>query len=374
MRVQDWSFERLFKRAFVYNILFEDTEVDERYLDVDERSRVLAISGAGCGVANHVSQNAQSVDAVDINPHHLALTALKTSAVQKLESHDELYTMFGRGYHPDPENAVAHLTADLPRWIRSYWRSHYKVFKRSMIQEGMTAQGLRILRNLTGMDAEWLRHRIPESVEERHRILEESVFPVFERPWVKMLLNSPVQLMALGVNFSQRDRLLETEGTDLVGYFCEYIKRLAETDLERNWFAWYAAAGYYNHELPEAVPPYLRPDHHEVSKRAPTAVRYRRKNIFKVLDRAQQNTWTHYTLCDAVDWMPEKAQRKLFDEILRTSRDGARMLYRSVEDHSLIERHGLERHFQLDAEASRLASEQDRTRQYRRVNFYTVCH
>ena len=47
----DGAFEQVFARTFVYNILFEDAEVDERFLGLDESSRVLAISGAGCGVA-----------------------------------------------------------------------------------------------------------------------------------------------------------------------------------------------------------------------------------------------------------------------------------------------------------------------------------
>ena len=93
MRIRNWGFEKLFSRAFVYNILFEDTEVDERFLDVRPNSTVLSISGAGCGVANHLSRSPRSVDAVDINAHHLALCALKSAAVRWLSSHDELYSV-----------------------------------------------------------------------------------------------------------------------------------------------------------------------------------------------------------------------------------------------------------------------------------------
>ncbi|MEM6961625.1 MAG: DUF3419 family protein [Myxococcota bacterium] len=368
------GFEQLFQRAFVYNILFEDTEVDERFLGLDERSRILAISGAGCGVANYVSQRPRRVDAIDINPHHLALTALKASAAQSLQSHEELYSMFGLGLHPNPKQITGKLTETLPRWIQRYWQSHHRVFRRSMIQAGMTARLLGLLRALSGIDTQWLRNFISQTVEQRYHMLEESVFPVFEKPLVKLLINSPVQLIALGVNFSQKDRLLRTEGTDLTEFFCNYIRRIACTDLERNWFAWYAAAGHFNHDIPDAVPPYVRADHHERSCGSDTVMNYQRENIFKVLERGAPNSWTHYTFCDAPDWMSDEAQLKLFKEVLRTSQDGGRLLYRSVEDHSLIEKHGLGRHFQLDNAASDRASELDRTRQYRRVNFYTICH
>lgn len=374
MALRNWGFEKLFSKAFVYNILWEDTEVDEEFLGVNEQSRVLSISGAGCGVANQLSSRPQRVDAVDINPHHLALTALKVAAAQRMASHDEFYSLFGWGTHPDAKQRLPTVLDGLPSWIRDYWKSHHRMFRKSAVQAGLTAQMLRSFRHMSGLDASWLRARIGETVSDRHAALESSLRPVFKKPLVRAFLKSPLHLISIGVNYSQRDRILETEGTDLVDYLLLFLKRIAETDLERNWYAWYAVAGHYNHDCEDAVQPYLRRDHHERSYGAPTDVRFHKSNIFDVLSSASSNSWTHYTLCDATDWMNEKKQAHLFDEILRTSQDGARVLYRSVEDDSLIARHGLERHFQLDEEASRLATERDRTRQYRRVNFYTVCH
>jgi S-adenosylmethionine-diacylglycerol 3-amino-3-carboxypropyl transferase len=374
MPLRDWTFEKLFKNAFVYNILWEDTEVDERFLGVGEDSSVLCISAAGCGVANHLSRNPRRVDAVDINPHHLALAALKASAARCLESHEELYALFGLGRHPNAERVVRRLVAPLPRWIREYWQLRWRRFENSMVQEGLTAQMLKAVRAVTRTDAEWLRRRIGETVADRQRAIEQVFGEAVQRPWIRALLNSPLQLVALGVNYSQRDRILETEQTDLPTFLVSHLKRVAETDLERNWFAWYAIAGHFNHDRSDAVPPYLRECHHRESKRATTTMSYTNGNLFDTLRRAGPDTWTHYTLCDAVDWMPDPVQKELLDEIVRTSRDGARVLYRTVEDDSLVERHGMDRHLKLDVEASRIASELDRTRQYRRVNFYTVAH
>jgi hypothetical protein len=43
-----------------------------------------------------------------------------------------------------------------------------------------------------------------------------------------------------------------------------------------------------------------------------------------------------------------------------------------VEDVSPVERLGLERHLVLDAKRTRIATSQDRTRQYRQVRYYEV--
>ncbi|NVB40352.1 DUF3419 family protein [Pseudenhygromyxa sp. WMMC2535] len=376
MQLRDWTFEKLFRSTYVYNILWEDTEVDEALLEVGPGASLLGISGAGCGIANHLSRHAARVDAVDINPHHLALTGLKAAAARHLASWDEFYALFGHGSHPEAERVLRSLAEHLPKWMQAYWRVRWRMFEdsRSMVRSGLTAQMLGLLRRITGMDAEWLRQRIGEDLVQRQAEIEWICRELCSRRWVAAYLESPLQLITLGINYAQRDRLLAAEGTDLIAFFETHMKRLVETDLERNWYAWYAAAGHFNHELPEAVPPYLRRDHHARSSQAPTDMRYHNRNIFDVLGRAEADTWSHYTLCDAVDWMPEAAQQQLFAEIFRTSRDGAKLLYRSVEDRSLIEHHGLEGRFVLDRQASDWASQADRSRQYRRVNVYTVAH
>jgi len=373
MRVRDRAFQQLFSRLFVYNILFEDAEVDERYLGLNETSSVLGITGAGCGVAGMVSARPRRIDAVDINPHHLALTALKCTATQWLRPYSSFYDLFGRGWQADPAATVSSLVGHLPSWMQKYWKKHHRVFGRTIHHEGLTAQVIHGLRRLTGVDGGWLRHMISQPVEVRLQVIDEQIVPVLRRPEIATFLRSPLQLVALGINFSQRDRLLETEGTDLVDYFVDHLKRLATTDLETNWFVWYFTAGQYNHDHPDAVPPYLRRDRYDRSLHAPTTVSYHRRSIFDVLDEAGPRTWSHYTLCDAVDWMPPSTQRSLFESILRTSRDGAIVLYRSVEDETVVERLGLDRHFQL-LPVTGPASEADRSRQYRRVNFYQVCH
>ena len=107
---------------------------------------------------------------------------------------------------------------------------------------------------------------------------------------------------------------------------------------------------------------------------ASTEMRYHRANLFDVLDRSAARSYTHYTLCDAPDWMPEATQRRLLNGILRTSRDGAIVLYRSVEDECMVERLGFARRFVPLRDRTEQATHADRSRQYRAVRFYQVAH
>lgn len=375
MKLKDRAFQTAFSKLFVYNILFEDSEVDEKFLGVDEDSAVLGITGAGCGMAGLMSKRPARVDAVDINKHHLALAALKMTASQHMGDYTSFYDLFGRGWHPTPRKALAPLHPHLPRFARRYWKLHADRFKRSIHNKGLTAQFLKGMRQVSGVDGGWIRMMMPLTLSERMEQIERTFGPMRDNKIVGAFLESPVQLMALGVNYAQRDRMLAAEQKEnLIDFFYDHIVKLAHTDLERNWFIWYVITGQFNHDHPDACPPYLRRSRHEKSLGSPTKVGYHHGNIFDVLEGAGRNTWSHYMFCDAPDWMPPDVQKRLLDNVIRTSRDGAVMLWRSVEDDTMVQRHGMGKHFQQMVPETEEASANDRSRQYRKVNFYRVVH
>lgn len=368
----DRPFEAAFRRLFVYNILFEDAEVDGRYLELSQESRVLGISAAGCGLASMVRFSPSRIDAVDINGHHLALAALKMQASARLRSHGLLYDMFGYGAVTRPEETVRKLASDLPDWMQKYWRKNYVRFERRRENQGLTAWMLRHLRKRIGLGTEWMHEFVSMTSAQRVQTIQALAEPVLRRPLVLSLLNSPFQQLALGVNFSQKGRMLENGTHTIVEFILQHLQRVAQTDVETNWFAWYAAAGHYNHGHPEAVPPYLRREAHRASREAGTEFSFHHESIFSVLARARQNTWTHYSLCDAMDWMPHGAQTRLLEEIVRTARPGAKVLTRSVESRNIVDECGLNGKLRWLRTPSEQASQEDRSCQYKRVDFYEV--
>jgi S-adenosylmethionine-diacylglycerol 3-amino-3-carboxypropyl transferase len=374
MTIRDAAFQYAFSRFFIYNILWEDTEVDEKFLGIDETSSVLGISGAGCGLAAMLAKNPRSIDAVDINAHHLALTALKISAARNAPNFTAFYDLLGRGWSSNPREAVADLSRELPEPIRRYWLKNFRIFERSALHEGMTAHFIAQLRRLTGINGRFLLELDGLEENERANKIEQWIGPIVRRADVNFILNSPLNLMSLGINFTQRDRICATEGQSMAEFLLAHLKRVAATNLRTNWFAWYAVAGHFNHEEEQALPPYLRKNNFVRARSATTAVSYQNKNLFDVLASRPSNTWSHYTLCDMPDWLPREAQKQLLKEIFRTSRDGAIVLYRTVEDDCLMERHQVLKRFRPLRSISEEASAQDRSRQYRHVHFYQVTH
>jgi S-adenosylmethionine-diacylglycerol 3-amino-3-carboxypropyl transferase len=373
-RLRDRTFAHVFSNISVYSLLYEDSEVDERFLEIDGDSTILGISGAGCRIAGHVSQHPKSIDAVDINRHHLALTALKVSAVRHVREPEALHTVFGDVPGRDPRPYIGRAIDPLPGWIRAYWRSRASSLRHGLLGRGLTAQLLGWLRFLAGIDEAMFRRLIAKPVGERLEMLNGLFEPLLRRKDVSTLLRSPICLLALGVNYAQRDRMLSAEKMDLINFLMQHIRRVGATDLARNWFGWFAFTGRFNAEDEEALPPYLRQDRHARSLDAPTKVHYHHRNVFNVLDDGAPGTWSHFVLCDALDWMAEPVQHRLLTSILRTSREGGVLQYRSVEPHSIVQRLGLERHFQRMEAVSNEATVLDRTCQYRSVNLYRIVH
>jgi len=367
VRLRDRIFQAVFARLFVYNILFEDSEVDERFFELESDSSVLCISGAGCGVAGMLSRNPRTIDAVDINPHHLALAALKVEGARGRLPYRTFRALLGEGRVDDPRGCLTQLTAELPPWMQRHWRRHAGRFRHNLYEQGLTSRMVRLLRGQTGIDADWLRSLIGQPIDARRKTIDETIGPALRSPLARAITRSPLQLLALGVNYQQCERLQDEFGTSLAEFFLEHVKRLAETDLATNWFAWYFVTGGFAPEGSEGLPPYLRADRFARSREAETRVRFHRGSLFDRLAVAGPSTWSHYSLLDAPDWLDRDSERRLLQEIRRTGREGAIVLHRSVEDGCLFDRHHEGRHFERLSPESSLASALDRTRQYRHV-------
>lgn len=363
----------VFRRLFVYNIVFEDSEVDQNILGLDESSEVLSITGAGCGVAAMAAKQVRRIDAVDINHHHLALAALKLQGVQRIGAYSDFYDLFARGYATEPAQMVKKLTQGLPSWMQKYWLRHHRRFHKPYYRQGMAGQMLTVLRKLSNVSADWLRATLPMTLEERHRYIDDTIGQALRRPLVKAFLATPLHDVGMGVNKNQRERMLEaTNHEDLVDFYISHAKRVAETDLERNWIVWYTTAGHFNHDNNEGLPPYLRRDWHEQSQGADVPVRYHNDNMINVMKRAGANSWSHYILSDASDWMPRPVQREMLNQIARTARPGAVVLRRTVENDCIIENNNLTDRFERLAAPSDYATKMDRSRQFQRIDLYRL--
>ncbi len=369
----DRAFASLFSRILVYTILFEDNERDLEFLDLGAGDRVLTIGGAGCGVAAMMGYRPAAIDVVDFNQKHLAVTALKVSAAVHLDSYDDLHQLLGRGRHPRAKAIIGALSLHMPSEQAAFWRRGWRMFKDDFYAHGLYTRNLNIVRPFWPVTIELLRSLNDKPKEERAVEMRALLSQTMKRPLLGALIRSPLSILAAGINYTQRERNLRAVGsTDVVDGVIDYATRVVQTDIERNWIGWHIATGSFNHDEPECLPLYLRPAFHERALGSRTEVRYWHDTILRRLADAAEETWSHFCLSDVPDWIDDESRVALFREIYRAAKPGARVIARTVEDSTIVDGLGCADRFRLVEPHSSLASAEERSRLYRRVNCYEI--
>ena len=85
--------ERLVFHGIVFNMSWEDPEMDRRALNVGPGDTVISISSAGCNPLNFLCQSPQKLITIDGNPAQNALVELKLAAIGTLD-HSAFFDIF----------------------------------------------------------------------------------------------------------------------------------------------------------------------------------------------------------------------------------------------------------------------------------------
>ena len=344
------ALERLFTLWFqrlVYNQIWEDPRIDLQALQIRPDSRVLTIASAGCNVLNYLMANPAEIIAVDLNPAHLALTRLKLAAAHYLPDHAGFFQMFGIA--ADRGNARAYdgyLRAHLDQQTRDFWE-HRPPFGRRRIDHftaGLYRRGLlgryigflhRLLQ-LNGVDPARLLQA--DSLAEQRQVFESGIAPVFDKAMVRWLCSLPAALYSLGIPPAQFRALQSEVDGSLAALYRERLRRLAcDFPIESNYFAWQAFGRRYGAADSDAIPEYLQSRNFELLRRRVPRVTTRLASLTALLAEAPQRSLDRYVLLDAQDWMSAGQLQRLWQQIDRTARPGARAIFRTAGSASPLE-------------------------------------
>jgi S-adenosylmethionine-diacylglycerol 3-amino-3-carboxypropyl transferase len=342
--------ERLFAVWFqrlVYNQIWEDPAVDLEALRIGPSSRIVTIASGGCNVLNYLLAGPAEIVAVDLNPAHLALTRLKLAAVQHLPDYDLFFRLFGAGADPEAWHIYReYLQPHLDEETRAFWegrsplgRRRFNCFATGLYRHGLLGRFiglLHVLARLTGGDP--ARMLEATSPEEQNHLFDTWIAPIFESKTIKTLCRIPAVLYSLGIPPAQFDALREDADGDLAKLYCERLRRLAcDFPMQQNYFAWQAFGRRYDVGDIEALPEYLRPKSFSVIAERAGRVATRLASVTDFLAREPAASADRYVLLDAQDWMGPQQLRGLWQEITRTARPGARVIFRTAGRASPLE-------------------------------------
>jgi S-adenosylmethionine-diacylglycerol 3-amino-3-carboxypropyl transferase len=342
-KLLDKAFAFAFK-GLVYAQIWEDPVVDMAALDIGPDSRVVTIASGSCNALSYLTADPQAITAVDLNDAHLALGRLKIAAVRRLPDHAALHRFCAEADHPANVDTYRRLLAPhLDEATRRYWEGRDIVGRRRIggFSQGIYKRGLlgnfiglaHLLAKLYKIDPRQILDA--ETMEDQRRVFEEKFAPIFERPFVRWLTDRPASLFGLGIPPAQYEALA---GDDrMANVLRKRLEKLAcGFPINDNYFAWQAFGRGYGRTPAHSLPPYLRPENFDAVRGRIDRLEVRQVNFIDHLAAQPEASLDRYVLLDAQDWMDDATLTRLWSEITRTARLGARVLFRTAAEPTLL--------------------------------------
>ncbi|MBU2532105.1 MAG: DUF3419 family protein [Alphaproteobacteria bacterium] len=371
--------ERLFTLVFsglVYPQIWEDPVIDLEALELQPDEHLIAIASGGCNVMSYLCAAPVDITAVDLNPAHVALNNLKYTAVRRFPDYQTFHKFFAEADARENVRAYeTYLRPHLDEASRKYWDSRNLIGRRRIGYFGSNLYRHGLLGTFIGASHFLARihGRNPRkllaarSLQEQREIFDRELAPLFEKRHIRWLLNKPSALFGLGIPPSQFEALKGDEQY-MSKVLLERLERLAcGFDLADNYFAWQAFGRRYSSGGSGPLPPYLQRDNYENLKQRIDRLEIQHRSFTEYLEATGDNSLDAYVLLDAQDWMTDDILVGLWREIARTSRPGARVIFRTAGEESILPGRVPEEilsKFTYDAEKCRAWTKRDRSSIY----------
>ena len=343
--------ERLLDRAFalafkglVYAQIWEDPVVDMAALDIQPDSRIVTIASGSCNALSYLTANPAHITAVDLNTAHVALGKLKFAALRHLPDHAALRRFFVEA--DTKANIAAYkalLAPHLDDITRRYWEGRDLSFRRriSGFATGIYKRGMlgsfigtaHIIAKLYRVDLKLIL--TAQSLEEQRQIFDEKIAPVFDKRFIRWLTSQPASLFGLGIPPAQYEALAGNDRMAVV--LRQRLEKLAcDFSVKDNYFAWQAFSRGYGRAPDAPVPPWLELRNYKALQERINRIEVLHTSFTDHLTTQPDASLDRYVLLDAQDWMSDAQLTDLWSQITRTARTGARVLFRTAAEGTLL--------------------------------------
>ncbi len=335
--------ERAFTFAFrglVYAQIWEDPDVDMEALEIQPDSHVVAIASGGCNVFSYLTADPRKITAVDLNPAHIALSNLKKQAALHLPDYAAFHRFFGQANARENVEAYKkYIRPHLDKTSRDYWdhrdplgRRRIAGFATGFYRKGLLGRLIgfvHFMSRMYGVDArDILKSR---NLAEQRAFYETNFAPIFHKKFFRWLVNQPAALFGFGIPPVQYDLLAADDNQGITGSLRTRLEKLCcDFDFSENYFAWQAFGRGYGPAPDAPLPPYLQSGKYQDVVERADRVEVRHANMTDYLESMPAQSLDRYVFLDAQDWMTDAQLTRLWSEVTRTARPGARVLFRTA--------------------------------------------
>lgn len=344
-----------------YSSVWEDADpVCEALAPTVEGGRILSVASAGDNVLALLTLNPEEIVAVDLSAAQLACLELRMAAFQELD-HASLMGFLGFQPHQDRGRTYLRLRQHLSPNARAVWDSRPRAVLTGPALAGRFERYLSLFRN-------WVvplthRRKTVSALLSRRSEEEQQLF--YDRVWNnlrwKMLSRLFFSRLVMG-RFGRDPAFFEQVADDVGRTLFERNERfLRSTRVTRNPYVTWLLTGTFD----EALPRYLRPEHHEVIRNRLSRIRLLHGGV-----EDARGPFHGFSLSDVFEYMRPDEHEEAVKHVLASSTPGARVAYWELFVDRPLDAEG-RRATELESESRRL-SEDAKTWFYRGLRVWRV--
>jgi S-adenosylmethionine-diacylglycerol 3-amino-3-carboxypropyl transferase len=353
----------------LFGMSWEDPASDRRALAIQPGETLMTVTSGGCNTLTLLLENPAKIYAVDINPAQSYLLELKCAAVRRLDN-EALHAFLGLSPCESRVQMFELLRGDLTKAAVDYWVARAEVVRRGVVKAGRYESFVRLFSRAVAVIQG--KKRVEgyfrcETLEQQQEYFDRKWNTLQWRLLFKFLANKRVLARrGLSADYFKFD---DGSASFSESFFRRSKHVLCEVPIGPNYFlSQYLRGGYWSEQ---SVPAYLLPENL-------STVRARLDRIEIVTSAAQE--WMGgqpdasidaLSLSNICELMSLKETGRLFTEVARSARPGARICFRNL----MVPRgvpEDLASRIVLDEALSRDLLAEDRSFVYSRVQAYKV--
>lgn len=336
--LRDKLFQKVHTSNLVYNTCWEDPAIDRKLLEIDEYSKMVMITSAGCNALDYLLDNPEVIHTIDMNPRQNALMELKKT-IFKLGDYQLLKDLFLDGHFDDAESKYKKdIRPALPDFAREFWDAkfvRYFAGKKSFYFRGTSGrfawlfmQYLNSSKKSRQTSSKLVEAQTLEEQQEAYGKIEKKVLSQF----VKWLINRHITLSLLGVPRAQRNLIADKYPGGMAGFVGDKLRYIfTQLPISDNYFWRLYITGKYSESC---CPNYLREENFETIRKRIDRIKTYNGTVTDFL-KEHPNFYSHYILLDHQDWMAAHLPEALDEEwekILKNGTAGTKILMRSAAE------------------------------------------
>lgn len=320
--------ERMVFNGIVFNMSWEDPEMDRRAFELTSHDTVISITSGGCNPLNFLCQSPARLISIDGNPAQTALMELKLAGIATLK-HETFFDIFAVR-NPSCITRVyrGRLRPHISPRAREFWDKNLWKAARGIYQFGRMGLFCRVLRGY--LRTMFTPRQIDEFLDSptlaaQQAWYHKNIAPRFWGKTSRRMVRFRPFLYLAGVHPRQFDLI---DGRhDIYAYVKERIEyALTQVPIRDNYFLSMTISGRFRGGH---VPPYLLEENFETLRKNLDRVQVVNGWLGPFLDTQPAGSINKFNLLDIFDWMTPEQFEGTLQSVIRAAAPGATIIYRS---------------------------------------------